>query len=289
MPRKRTGFGSEALYHIKRQESRRELRELKVKPSKQKGQNFLVSGLVIDTIIDFGKPDKSEFLIEIGPGLGVLTEALVPYDLKAVIEIEPAFASAIKQKFPGVQLFQEDARNFDFSVFGQPISIFTNLPYSISSEMVLGMVNSKSGSIKRIVLMLQKEFVERLAAKVGSYEYGILSVFCQRSATIKTGPVVPADCFEPRPKIDSQLIELSFNNRVANDLPDFEKLFAKTVRAAFSKRRKTLSNSLFSSGLFTKEVVAKALEKAQIDPGARAQTLSWQDFERLTTSILFIK
>ncbi len=274
-----------------RKESKRQLAELGVRPSKERGQNFLVSDLVIDSIIEFGRPQKSETIVEIGPGLGALTAALMPYGLKAVIEIESAFAASIKKQFPTLEVFEADARSFDFSSLGKQITIFSNLPYSISSEMLLALVRSDSNSVKRIVLMLQKEFVERLAAEVSSSDYGILSVFCQRAASIRTGPVVGAEYFQPRPKIDSQLIELVFNNeksKVAQEFADrgFEDLFSKVVRAAFSKRRKTLLNSLQSSGMHDKGLWERVLEASEVSPGRRAQTLNWIEYENITATLI---
>lgn len=259
------------------------LRELDVVPRKARGQNFIVNDLVISSIVDFGRPSRDEYVVEIGPGLGALTRALLPFDLKAVIEFEPAFAREIASAHPGIQVFEADARSFDYCSFKTPITLFANLPYSISSEMLIALCDAPAGVVRRAVLMLQREFAERLAEPVGGSNYGILSVYCQQVAALTLGPIVEAEHFHPRPKIDSQLIELAFKTERAQIVP--AAWFRRVVRAAFSKRRKKLSNSLLASGLTTALEVEKALQTAGVDGNKRAQELSFEDYERLAVAL----
>ena len=269
-----------------RELTKKSLNELDVRPSKERGQNFIVNDLVISSIVEFGAPTKDEFLIEIGPGLGALTKALVPYGLRSVIEIEPAFARQIKETYPDLDVREQDARYVDFSSYGQPVTIFANLPYSISSEMILSLCEAGASSVNRVVLMLQKEFAQRLCAQVGSKDYGILSVFCQRAAFTKLGPIIAAEYFHPRPKIDSQLLEFRFK-RDSLALGDKQEndFFRKVVRASFAKRRKMILNSLSSVNLAPLAVLSEALEICNISAQSRAQELSYTQFEKLAATL----
>ena len=210
---------------------------------------------------------------------------MVPYGLKSVIEIEEAFAKQVKQEYPEIDVRQEDARFFDFGVYGTPVSIFANLPYSISSEMVLSLCEAGSSVVNRVVLMLQKEFAQRLCASVGSKDYGILSVFCQRAAQTRLGPIIAAEYFHPRPKIDSQVLEFKFKKDKISSSKEENAFFRKVVRAAFSKRRKMILNSMASASLANEDVLSKALEAAKILPTCRAQELSYKEFERLAAEL----
>lgn len=269
-----------------RDQTKKSLFELDVRPSKERGQNFLVNDLVVSSIIEFGAPKKDEYIVEIGPGLGALTKALVPYGLKAVIEIEQAFADEVSRTYPDIAVKVADARYFDFKSFGQAVTIFANLPYSISSEMILSLCENGAGVVKRVVLMLQKEFAQRLCAEVGSKDYGILSVFSQKAAHTRLGPIIGAEYFHPRPKIDSQVLEFRFKPDTSGDKDEAQKkLFRKVVRAAFAKRRKIILNSLLSVNLASEDILTKALEAAEILPTCRAQELGFLQFERLTKEL----
>lgn len=225
-------------------------------------------------------------MLEIGPGLGALTKALMPYGLKSVIEIEPAFAKQIKESYPALDVREQDARSVDFAQYGQPVTIFANLPYSISSEMILSLCEAGASSVNRVVLMLQKEFAQRLCAQVGSKDYGILSVFCQRAAATRLGPIIAAEYFHPRPKIDSQLLEFKFKkeNLAMVDKQENE-FFRKVVRASFAKRRKMILNSLSSVNLAPLPVLSAALESCNISAQSRAQELSYRQFEHLAAAL----
>lgn len=262
---------------------RRDLRRLGVRPVKEKGQHFLIDSGVIEEIVRFGDAKPGERLVEIGPGLGALTQALYESGSLTAIEIEPSFCLKLKQKFPKARIIQADVRNVDFSAIGSNLVVFGNLPYAFSTEIVFHLLEHRS-SIQRAVLLLQKEFAERMAAPPGGRVYGALSVNCQVSADITLGPVVPGNAFQPPTAVQSQVVALHMlpQPRVP---PEEKPWFRKVVEAAFFRRRKKLSNSLTASGLFSKERVIQVLSSLNIDPGRRAETLSLNEFIRLAIAL----
>lgn len=180
-----------------------------VRPKKSRGQNFVINPDAIAKIIEFAKPKADETIIEIGPGLGALTESLAQFPSLSVVEIEPEFCSLLRAKFPNIQIFNADVRLFEFAAVGKDLTVFGNIPYSFSSEIVLKLIHSRA-SIKRVVLMLQKEFAQRLAAKPGTKAYGSLSIACQLWTETRLGPIIAGSNFHPRANVDSLLIELLF-------------------------------------------------------------------------------
>lgn len=260
------------------------LRDLGVTPSKQRGQNFIIDTEVVSRVFDFGAPQPSENLVEIGPGLGALTERLLGVSGKlAVVEIEPQFCARIRDKFPAIHVEQADVREFDFRKLGDDLTVFGNLPYSFSTEIIFHLLDY-APVIKRAVLMLQREFAERVAAGPGSKTYGAISVNAQMRADIRLGPVIPGESFHPRANVESIMLELSMLKEPRHGVSDLLWL-RKVVQGAFLQRRKKLKNSLMASGIFQGEAgVAAALAEACIDPGVRAEQLSIADFARLAST-----
>lgn len=254
-----------------------------VRPQKSRGQNFVTNPEAIAKIIEFAKPQAEETIIEIGPGLGALTEALAQVATLSVIEIEPEFCSLLRAKFPGIKVYNADVRLFDFAAVGKDLTVFGNIPYSFSSEIVLKLLASRA-SIKRVVLMLQKEFAQRLAAKPGTKAYGSLSVACQLWAETRIGPIISGTSFHPRANVDSLLIEFLFLPEPRVPVPD-PAWFERVVRACFTERRKQLKNSLRASGQFPVELINQALDAANIDPMRRAETLTIEEFANLAAQL----
>ncbi|MBX7144095.1 MAG: 16S rRNA (adenine(1518)-N(6)/adenine(1519)-N(6))-dimethyltransferase RsmA [Oligoflexia bacterium] len=259
------------------------LAELDVRPSKGRGQNFLIAPEVIDSIIEFGSPGGSGTLVEIGPGLGALTTELSKYGLASVVEIEPAFCAELGRKFPGLRIINADARTFDYSSLGKDLVIFGNLPYAFSTEILFQLI-AHAPAIQRAVLMLQREFAERVAASPGGRDYGVLSVNAQMSADIGLGPIVKGNSFHPPTSVDSRVIELRFLKRPRFDIPDIE-WFKRVVKAAFSQRRRQLHNSLRGSSIVDPDKLDSVLAAAGIDPMRRAETLSIEEFVRLAQEL----
>ncbi|NDC38522.1 MAG: ribosomal RNA small subunit methyltransferase A [Proteobacteria bacterium] len=259
------------------------LQDLNVTPTKTRGQNFIIDPAVVDSIVAFGAPRPGERLIEIGPGLGALTERLVPFGNLAVIEIEEKFCQELATKHPQVEIINDDVRLVDFSELGQDLVVFGNLPYSFSTDIIFHLI-AFAGSISRAVLMLQKEFAERVAAAPGGKSYGVLSVSCQLSCDVRLGPVVPGTAFHPPTAVDSQVLELTFPRQPRYQVDDIYWV-KRVVSAAFVMRRKMLKNSLRASKIASGDAIDRALERSGVDPMRRAETLSIPEFLRLAQAL----
>jgi 16S rRNA (adenine1518-N6/adenine1519-N6)-dimethyltransferase len=260
---------------------KRTLRRVGVKPSKELGQNFLIDANVIDQIMQFGRPSASDTVVEIGPGLGALTDELIEATEDfSVIEIEPAFCRYLRERHENLTIHEQDVRFFDFSTLGDDLVVFGNLPYSFSSPIIFHLI-SHAASIQRAILLLQKEFVQRVAASPGGRIYGALSVACQLYADVRTGPIVYPGSFHPPPTVDSQLLELRFlkEPRVPGVDPFW---FQRSVQACFYRRRRKLLNSVKASKMFADIDIEDALREAGVDPEARAETLSLEVYGKIS-------
>ena len=263
------------------QRVRDRLGAMKVRPDKGLGQNFLIDSSAVDEIVRFGAPAADDNLLEIGPGLGALTKELSCFPNLSLIEIEEKFCADLRRRFPAANVINEDVRLVDLSQLGENLVVFGNLPYSFSSDIVFLLVDF-AAVIKRAVLMLQKEFVERLCAHPGGRDYGMLSISCQLWAEARPGPVIGGDSFHPPAKVDSQLVELVFSKEPRCQIGDMF-LFKRIVAAAFFRRRKKIANSIRASGAFPGLPLEECFERAGIDPNRRAETLSIEEFARLSS------
>jgi 16S rRNA (adenine1518-N6/adenine1519-N6)-dimethyltransferase len=264
--------------------ARAELAGLGVQPSKQRGQNFIINPFVVETIIQFSRIDGAEALVEIGPGLGALTAALYASTEARggslqLIEIEPELCSLLSVRCPNAKVHCADARHVDFEALGKRLTVFGNLPYSFSSEIVLHLARQRE-FIDRAILMLQREFAERLAAEPGSRSYGSLSVVVQNWFEVTRGPVIPGDAFHPPTKVESLVFELRPRPMPRAEVSD-PVWFERVVRAAFSSRRRTIENALKGSHLVPAEEVGPAIERAGLSLGSRAEALTIEDFAAL--------
>jgi len=263
------------------------LHDLDVRPSKERGQNFLIDDAAINSIVSFAAPSEDDRVVEIGPGLGAMTRVLSSFPDLTVIEIEEKFCERLSNIYPDIKVICDDVRFVDLGAIGDNLVVFGNLPYSFSTDIVFLLVKH-SRSIKRAVIMLQKEFAERLASDPGGRSYGVLSVHAQLYADIRLGPIIPGNSFHPPTEIKSRLVEMTFLPEARFKLRD-EEWFKKIVKASFYRRRKKLSNSLKASGLFSVEEINSALANASIDPGRRAETLSIEEFVTLSDSFYSMK
>lgn len=264
-------------------EARRSLKRVGVRPSKQFGQNFLQDESVLREIVEFGAANESNSLVEIGPGLGALTAKLAHFPNLTLIELERRFCDELSKRFPHAKIVQADAREFDYSSIGSGLLVFGNLPYSFSTEIIFQLVKHAK-SIKRAILMLQREFAERLAAKPGGRDYGVLSVSAQLHADIELGSIVSGDSFYPTTQVDSRILRLTFLPALRYEIKNLD-WFNKVVRASFVQRRRKLLNSLKASGMFEQEQILKALSESGIEAGRRAETLSIPEFMKLAESL----
>jgi 16S rRNA (adenine1518-N6/adenine1519-N6)-dimethyltransferase len=259
------------------------LRELDVRPSKERGQNFLIRPEVIDSIVDFAEAPREAHVVEIGPGMGALTAMLAERERFAVIEIEPNFCKHLAEAYPRVQIINQDVRQVDFSTIGHKLFVFGNIPYVFSTDIVFHLLENRS-VVQHAVLMVQREFAERVAASPGNRQYGSLSVAIQMFADITLGPIVPGNSFHPPTAVESRVMKITFlpAPRVEVDDP---RHFEIVVRAAFTQRRKKLVNSLMSTGRWTKERVNAALSAASISPDIRAEQLGIAEFAKLAREL----
>ena len=264
--------------------TKQELKNLKVRPSKELGQNFVIEPYVIDEIINCGDFNPNESIIEIGPGLGALTGELAKAQQLHLIEIEPNFATELSQRFPHINIITEDVRKVDFSRFGPgPHVVFGNLPYSFSTDILFHLIEQRK-VVSRATLLLQKEFAERVAAPPGSRTYGVLSIMVQLWGTVDLGTVIPGDAFHPAARVDSQILTIRFltEPKIAPELID---LFGQVVRLSFLQRRKKIFNSLSRCGHFDEDMLRESFVEAGVSPDSRAEAFSIKDFELLTAAL----
>lgn len=248
---------------------------------KRFGQNFLNDPYIIESIVNAIHPQKGEVVVEIGPGLAALTEPVGErLDAMTVIEIDRDLAARLQTHpflGPKLTIFQQDAMTFDFAAYaaekGQPIRVFGNLPYNISTPLMFHLF-SYMGAIKDMHFMLQKEVVNRLVAGPGSKAYGRLSVMAQYYCQVIPVLEVPPESFTPAPKVDSAVVRLMPYQTIPHPVEDIRAL-SRITTEAFGKRRKTLRNSL--GHLFSAEVLAEL----NIDPTLRAENISVKQYCQL--------
>ncbi len=248
-----------------------------MKAKKSLGQNFLHDDGVISNIVKIINPQPSDRLIEIGPGHGAITRYLQASEAELqLIELDQDLIPVLAQKFgqfDNVQLHHMDA--LQLKLENGPYKVVGNLPYNISSPLLINMLY-QSAQIEQMIFMLQKEVVQRICAKPGAKLFGRLSVMLQHRFDCIGHLTIPPEAFNPRPKIDSQIIQLvTKKNPTQVDLPVLEKL----VKQAFAMRRKTIRNNL------KKMVSTEQMEAAGIDPGQRAETISVEQFEQLALAL----
>lgn len=250
---------------------------MKHQPRKRFGQNFLVELNVISKIISHVKAGKN--IVEIGPGLGALTEHLIKKTkLLNVIEIDRDLAQHLQQQFQdNIIVHQSDVLKFDFNQLAlAPLTIIGNLPYNISTPLLFHLIKYID-NVDSMYFMLQKEVVERIVAKVNSKNYGRLSVMLQYYCHTEKLFDVPASAFNPPPKVESAVIFLQ--PKTDHKLAINNRHFANTVKQAFSQPRKTIYNNL-------KVIIDKAsLENLGIDPTTRPQTLTVSDYACISNYI----
>lgn len=250
-------------------------------PRKRFGQNFLADAHYVARIVDAIAPQPGDNIVEIGPGLAALTEALIARaGHVTAVEIDRDLAARLRDRFaPGVlTLHEADALAFDFGTLGAGLRVVGNLPYNISTPLLFHLAQYDA-QVRDITVMLQKEVVARMCAEPGSADYGRLTVMLQVRFAIARLFLVPPGAFRPAPKVDSaiaRLVPLGERRPVVHDAA----LFGRVVAAAFAQRRKTLRNALSTLA------DAASLERAGIDPGARGETLSVADFVRLSNALV---
>ncbi|MDO8433994.1 MAG: 16S rRNA (adenine(1518)-N(6)/adenine(1519)-N(6))-dimethyltransferase RsmA [Candidatus Binatus sp.] len=263
-----------------------------VRPSKSRGQNFLTSAAVAERIVAAAELEASDDVIEIGPGLGILTERIAarPHRQLTLIELDARLASRLRDKFAGdgsVRVINADFLEADAAeIFATPMTkVIGNLPFNVAAA-ILRRLSETSNRISRMVLMFQREVAARIRARAGDDQYSALSVYTAMYWEIDLHFVVAAGSFHPRPKVNAEV--LRFRPRRAESklfAADEEQAVLSVVRASFSAPRKTIRNSLAHGLALDAEKIASALGAAGIKPDARAETLGVGDFVRLARAL----
>ena len=249
-------------------------------PRKRFGQNFLIDDGIIAGIISVIMPRRGDNLVEIGPGLGALTDPLLTrLDRLQVVEIDRDLIARLHGLYPPERLVihEGDVLEFDFASLGDDLRVVGNLPYNISTPLLFRFA-AYARHIRDVHVMLQREVVERMVAAPGDSEFSRLSVMLQYRFDMEKLIDVPADSFDPAPKVESAVVRLTPLHPLPHPARNGT-LFAEVVSRAFSQRRKTLRNTL--KGM----VSAEQLAALGINAGARAQELSVADFVRIADAV----
>lgn len=257
--------------------------------SKRLGQNFLIDDSVLEDIINSSNITKDDLVIEIGPGVGTLTKELLKkakkvYAIELDSDLIPILNEELKE-YNNFELIHKDALKVDFNEFigeENSIKLVANLPYYVTTPIISKLINGNY-KFESLTIMIQKEVGERIAAKPSTKEYGALSILVQYYCYAEIVRKVSSDSFVPKPKVDSIVVKLSKLSEPRVKVKSKE-LFFKIVRNSFNMRRKTLWNGLKSLNL-PKEDLEKAFYEAGIDPKRRGETLSLDEFGKLSDCI----
>jgi 16S rRNA (adenine1518-N6/adenine1519-N6)-dimethyltransferase len=264
---------------------------------KSLGQNFLIDTNILKKIVSFANLDENSGAIEIGPGIGALTEQLARTSKKVVaFEIDQRLLPILNDTlspYPNVKVIHNDVLEADVAEviteeFNdiKDIMVVANLPYYVTTPIIMKLLEEHL-PIRGIVCMLQKEVADRISAKPGTKEYGSLSIAVQYYTEAETVMIVPKTVFVPQPNVDSAVIRLTKRKRPAVTVTD-ETFFFQVTRASFAQRRKTLLNNLTSQlpdGKQKKEDILQALSASGIDPARRGETLSLEEFGLLSNEL----
>ena len=267
-----------------------------VRPSKSLGQNFLIDEGVIEEIVLGSGADKDALVIEIGPGTGALTLPLAERAGYLVsVELDEKLIEPLRVKTFGmdnVEIICEDILALDIdslidskkSEHGlSKVRVVGNLPYYITTPIIMKLLEA-AHEIDSITVMMQKEVGDRIAAEPGTRASGAITYPVHYYATVEKVTEAPSECFYPAPKVDSVVLRLDLRETPAVVAKDANLMF-KCIKAGFAQRRKTLLNSLSSMEGLDKDAANAALEKAGIDPGRRAETLTLEEFAKISDSL----
>ena len=259
---------------------------------KKFGQNFLIDGRVLEKIMDAADITKEDFVLEIGPGIGTMTQYLAERAREVLaVEIDknliPILAETLSE-YENVDILNADILKTDLNKIaeekngGHPIKVVANLPYYITTPIIMGLFESHV-PVENVTVMVQKEVADRMQAGSGTKDYGALSLAVQYYAEPYIAANVPPNCFMPRPKVGSAVIRLTKHKTPPVQVKN-EKLLFQLIRASFNQRRKTLQNGIknFSGLNFSKEEVAEALEQMGVSPTIRGEALTLEQFAQLS-------
>lgn len=263
---------------------------------KKYGQNFLIDVTVLDRIINAAEITKDDFVLEIGPGIGTMTQYLAERAGKVVaVEIDEALIPILKETlaaYSNVTVINQDVLKLDLKQLsdeqngGKPIKVVANLPYYVTTPIIMGLFES-GVPLESITIMVQKEVAERMQVGPGTKDYGALSLAVQYYSKPEIIANVPPNCFIPRPTVGSAVIRLTRHARPPVEVKDSNHMFA-LIRASFNQRRKTLANGLSNEPKLrlTRESVTEAVEKMGLSPTVRGEALTLAQFAELSNLLL---
>ena len=263
---------------------------------KKYGQNFLIDTHVLEKIVNAAGITNEDFVLEIGPGIGTMTQYLCENAKKVMaVEIDRKLIPILEDTlsvYDNVMVINEDILKLDIARVaqeyngGKPIKVVANLPYYITTPIIMELFESHV-PLESVTVMVQKEVAERMQSEPGCKEYGALSLAVQYYAKAEVVANVPPNCFIPRPNVGSAVIRLTCHKENLVEVAD-EKFMFRIIRASFNQRRKTLQNSLGNDAALpvTKEEVAKALEQMGLSASIRGERLSLQEFAALSNLLI---
>lgn len=273
----------------KEEVTRHILRRFNLKASKGLGQNFLISPEIVENILAAAEITAQDNILEVGPGIGTLTQAMGMKGAKVTaVELDERLLAVLAQTLSDagdIKVVHGDILKVDIAELmdNKPFKLVANLPYYITTPIILKLLESNL-PVERLVTMVQKEVAERMVAKPGGRDYGALSVAVQYRSQASMAFVVPSNSFIPEPKVQSAVVVCKLLDKPAVSVIS-EKIFFRVVQASFSQRRKMLSNCLKNIGVDS-DFVKKWLTAADIDGSRRAETLSLQEFADLANTFV---
>lgn len=272
------------------------IQKYEFKFQKKFGQNFLIDTHVLDKIIRAANITKDDMVLEIGPGIGTMTQYLAEAAGKVIaVEIDRNLIPILEETladYDNVRVINEDVLKVDLKKLadeenqGRPVKVVANLPYYITTPIIMGLFEN-GVPVESITVMVQKEVADRMQTGPGNKDYGALSLAVQYYAVPYIVANVPPNCFMPRPKVGSAVIRLTRHEKPPVDVKD-EKLMFEIIRASFNQRRKTLANGLNNSDKlnFSKEKITEVIEKLGKGASVRGEALTLEEFARLTNLFL---
>ncbi|MDD6734598.1 MAG: 16S rRNA (adenine(1518)-N(6)/adenine(1519)-N(6))-dimethyltransferase RsmA [Lachnospiraceae bacterium] len=262
---------------------------------KKFGQNFLIDDHILTKIVDAAEITPDDLVLEIGPGIGTMTQYLAERAREVVaVEIDKALIPVLNDTlsgYPNVTIINEDILKLDIQKLvnerngGEPVKVVANLPYYITTPIIMGLFESHV-PLKSITIMIQKEVAQRMKVGPGSKDYGALSLAVSYYSRVNEVAIVSPSCFIPKPNVESAVVRLDVYDKPPVETKDPEAMF-KIIRASFRQRRKTLVNSLSNAGIgLKKEQILSALVQMEKPEMIRGETFTLEEFAKLSDLLL---
>lgn len=264
------------------------LKTFNIHMSKKLGQNFLIDEGIVNEIVHAADIQEGDLVLEVGPGIGTLTQGLAEAKAKVVaVELDNRLPEVLAKTLEGygnVEIVHGDILKVNIPEItgGNKFKVVANLPYYITTPIIMALLEQRL-PVTRLVTMVQKEVAERMVAKPGKKDYGALSVAVQYYTSPQIVAAVPPKSFIPAPEVDSVVIRCDVREKPAVEVLN-EKMFFRVVKAAFSQRRKTLNNALKNTGVSV-EIIQSVLAEKQIDGTRRGETLSLDEFAQIADGL----